>query len=48
MKDRWVIKKSRIKEMGIDPNKASGDTTWDELEWLASELDVTVGELIEY
>lgn len=48
MKDRWTIKKKEIKEMGINPNKDSDDTTWGELELLASELEVTVGELIEY
>jgi hypothetical protein len=48
MKPRWKIKKSRIKEMGINPNKPSDDVTWAELGILAGELEVTICELIEY
>jgi len=47
LKARFIIKKSRVKEMGINPNKQTDDVTWKELGWLADELDVTIGELIE-
>ena len=47
MKESWTIKKKRIKELGINPNKEARLTTWDEFKILASELDITVGKLIQ-
>lgn len=44
-KENWIIKKSRIKEIGINPNKDFDDITYKELCFLADELDVMVSDL---
>lgn len=46
MKENWIIKKSTIKELGIDANKKWDDITLNELQFLASELDVLVSDLV--
>ena len=46
LKADWKIKKSVIKEMGIDPDKDWGDVTLRELGWIAGELDVLVSDLV--
>lgn len=47
MKENWQIKKSEIKEMGINPNKEWGEITLNELGWLADFLNIRVSDLID-
>lgn len=48
LKNNWKIRKSELKDLGINPIKTSGDITYDELASLAEHLDITISELINH
>lgn len=47
LKDRFHIKKSEIKEMGINPNKQWYDLTELELRMLANHLKTTIHHILD-
>ncbi len=46
LKGNWIIKKSDIRDLGINPDKTWEDITLGELSILAGFLDVLVGDLV--